>query len=337
MTTPIPHSQRLSDGTAPQPAWLITCLGDSLIDFLPSGEESETTTFHLTVGGALLNVAVGLARLRQPVAYAGKVADDIFGARIRGVIATEGIDDRFVVGTQGHTTLAFVTHEAGEPVFTFYGEGTADTLLRIEEIPPAFFAQTRILMTGSTSLLRGTTPATIRAALQRLQGQALLVLDPNIRPTLITDAAAYRATLDEMVELCDIVKVSAADLAWFAPDEPVEQIAQRILARGTELVLVTLGADGALAISRQGVSARVSAVPVDVRDTVGAGDAFSAAALCWLAERQLFTRTHIAALSAEQMMALLRWASAAAAQTCARLGADPPTRAEVERILLTSS
>jgi fructokinase len=311
----------------------ITCLGDSLIDFLPTGEGEETTAFQMAVGGAMLNVAVGLARLQQPVAYVGKIADDFFGHRLRAAIAREGINDRFVVGMHGHTTLAFAAFEAGEPVFTFYGEGTADTMLRADELPSAFFEQTRLLLTGSTSLLRGEMPATVRTVLQQLQGQSLLVLDPNIRPSLIVDAAEYRALLDELFGLCDVVKVSAADLTWLAPGETSEALAERILRCGVELVLVTRGGAGALAVSRRGARVEVPAWPVTIRDTVGAGDAFSAAALCWLSEGELMTRADIATLDETQLGDLLRWASAAAADTCTRVGANPPTRAELERML----
>ena len=315
----------------------MVCLGDSLIDLLPLLEGDVTTGFRMAVGGAMLNVAIGLARLGQPVAFAGKVADDFFAHRIIATITAEGIDTRYLVPSTGHTTLAFTTFESGEPAFTFYGKGTADTLLRTAELPPAFFADTRILHTGSTSLLRGETPETVRTVMRKLRKRALLSLDPNIRPTLVQDERAYRALLDELFALADLVKVSAADLAWLAPGEEIETVAARILECGPALVAVTGGQTGAYAVTRHGVHVRASSFRVEVVDTVGAGDAFSAGLLSAISERELTTPAALAALDKATLRELVRWASATAALNCTRPGANPPSRADLERFLISTA
>lgn len=322
----------------------ITCLGEGLMDFLPITVDGATVGFHLAPGGSILNVAVGLARLGAPVAFAGKLADDFFGRRLRAYLRAEGVRLDYLATVPGHTTLAFVAPpdasddagtegaaNASEPAFLFYGDGAADTLLTLDDLPAALFAETRILHIGSISLLRGTTPLAVRAVAERLRGRTLLSLDPNIRPALITDAASYRATLDPLIAQTDALKLSLADLAWLEPGaeraEPLA-VAARWLERGPALVALTLGAAGATLATVGGVRLWAPAPVVALADTVGAGDAFAAGLLDALAEHDATSRAALAALPAQALAEALRWAVTVAALACARPGASPPTRSE---------
>jgi fructokinase len=313
---------------------LITSIGEILIDFLPIVEQGATVGFRMHVGGSPYNVAMGLARLGQPVAFAGKVATDFFGRHMRSHVEGEGIDTRFLLDASALSTLAFVAYENGEPAYSFYGEGAADTLLNAEDLPAALFDDTAILHFGSISLLRGSTPAAVVAAAERLKGSALLSFDPNLRPGLVKDQAAYRALLDRLFGLADLVKISQADLGWLMPGKPVDEAAAALLAHGPELVVVTLGGDGALGL-RAGRPApfRVPGVRVYVTDTIGAGDSFNGGLLAALSERGATSRAALAALPDDEVIASLRFAAAVAAITCSRAGADPPHRAEVDQLL----
>jgi fructokinase len=330
--------------TAPRdvPAGRITCLGEALVDFLPIEDEGHTVGFRMHAGGSLLNVAVAAARLGQPVALAGKLGTDFFGRYLRTYLEREGVDLRWLSGADAPSALAFVALESGEPTFAFYGDGAADTRLRIGELPDALFDETAILHVGSISLLRGTTPEAVLAACQRLAGRALLSLDPNLRPTLVAEPATYRALLGSLLGLVDVVKVSAADIAWLAPGRGIENAAGELLAAGPELVVVTCGADGVLAMrsarERGGPAAvcRAPAYPVDVVDTVGAGDAFDAGLLTWLAERGITSRKALRGLAPDGLTAALRFAAAVAALNCTRAGADPPDRRSVREFLSTT-
>jgi fructokinase len=156
-----------------------------------------------------------------------------------------------------------------------------------------------------------------------------------VRPGLVRDEAGYRALLDRLFALADVVKLSAADIAWLAPGQPVELVAADLRARGPALVVVTQGSDGVLAL--HGAERwTLPTFPVTVVDTVGAGDAFSAGLLAGLAERGVLARDSLADLPAEAMGEVLRFATAVAALTCARAGADPPQRAEVAAFLAGS-
>ena len=336
-------------------------MGESLIDFVPinalqqsesisSTEETRpedrevvlpesavSTDFRMHSGGSILNVAVGLARLGHHVAFAGKIAEDFFGHHLLLTLKTEGVDTRFVSTAKAQTALAFVAMEEGEPVYSFYGDGTADTLLTDDDIPESLYQETTILHVGSISLLRGTTPATVLATAERLKGRALLSFDPNIRASLIQDEQAYRALFQRLISLTDILKLSYVDLAWLLPGASVEESLLHLSGQGPALVIITQGEKGVLARSGSSQTVHVSTFPVTVIDTVGAGDTFCAGVLARLADQAILSREKVLSLTEQEVREVISFASAAAALNCTREGANPPHRSEVDRYLQTGS
>jgi fructokinase len=310
----------------------VASMGEALIDFLPISEGGRTVGFHIHSAGAPLNVAVGVSRLGQPSAFIGKISHDFFGRMLRGYIAQEGIDGRFLRESDAATTLAIVADEGGEPAFSFYGDGAADTLLTPQELPGDLPEHLAMLHVGSISLLRGSTPSAVLAAVERCRGRALISFDPNIRPGLVRDAGAYRALIDRVAGMADLLKISAADLGWLSPELSVEQAAERFLKLGPALVVVTQGGKGGLALHR-GRQQRIPVFPIRVADTVGAGDTFNAGLLAGLAEHGVRSRQALEAIGDEALSETLRFAAAAAAINCSRPGCNPPTRAEVAAFL----
>ncbi|HWZ17494.1 MAG TPA: carbohydrate kinase [Ktedonobacteraceae bacterium] len=324
---------------------LVTCMGESLIDFVPliatnSGDGQSGvagTDFRMHSGGSILNVAVGLARLGHHVAFAGKIAEDFFGHHLLLTLKTEGVDTRFVSTAKAQTALAFVAMEEGEPVYSFYGDGTADTLLTVDDIPESLYQESSILHVGSISLLRGTTPTTVLETFKRLKGNTLLSLDPNIRAGMIHDEPAYRALLQRLIALTDILKLSNVDLAWLLPGVSMEESLLHLCGLGPALVIITQGEKGVLARSGSSETIQSAAFPITVIDTVGAGDTFCAGIIARLADDAILSRERVLALTAQELRAVINFASAAAALNCTREGANPPRRSEVEHYLQRSS
>jgi fructokinase len=173
-------------------------------------------------------------------------------------------------------------------------------------------------------------------ALQRLMaraGEAMTVsYDPNCRPLLMGSPEAVRGRIETLVGLADVVKASADDLAWLLPGRAPEQVAESWLARGPALVVITLGPAGLVATTRQAGVVRRPGRVVEVVDTVGAGDACMAVLLAGLHRRDLLgaPRRHaLQAMDAPTLTALADEAVLAAAITCTRPGADPPTATEL--------
>ncbi|HEY0602607.1 MAG TPA: carbohydrate kinase [Herpetosiphonaceae bacterium] len=315
---------------------LITSMGEILIDFLPIKESGQTVGFLMHPGGAPMNVAIGVARLGQPAAFASKLSSDMFGRFLRDFVTGQGVDSRFMLDSTAQSTLAFVTMVNSEPEYNFYTTQTADTLLTIDELPAALFEETRILHYGSISLLRGTTVQAVLATVERLKGRALLSCDPNLRPGLIDDETSYRATLNRAMALADIIKISAADLDWLMPGRSIEDAAAELLSLGAALVVVTRGGDGVYALRSEAGATRSLELPgfkVRVIDTVGAGDSFSGGLLASLSDRGIVTREALEAMALHDLSHCLRFATAVSALTCMRAGADPPEHPTVARFL----
>lgn len=115
------------------------------------------------------------------------------------------------------------------------------------------------------------------ASLARRGADREIMLDPNIRVHFISDASRYRARLDEMISLADIVKVSDEDLHWIRPGgKSLAEKMEMLLAAGPSVVVMTSGKAGATAMARDCIRVSVPAEEVQVFDTVGVGDTFNA-------------------------------------------------------------
>jgi fructokinase len=307
---------------------MILVCGEALIDLVPVSSTAEPT-YVARAGGSLFNVAMGLGRLEAPVGFLGRLSRDPFGRLLRQRLEADGVDCRFVVDGDEPSTLAIVDLESGpEPVYTFHGEGTADRLLRPADLPAELPADVAALQFGSISLLREPGASTYEALMRREHGRRLVGLDPNVRPGLVADRAAYVARLEGWVDLADLVKVSRADLAWLYPGREPDEAAAAWLARGPAVVVVTRGDAGALALHAGG-RVEIGGTPVAVSDTVGAGDSFTSGLLAWLASAGRLERDRIRGIGDGELRAALAFADAAASITCTRAGAQPPTLAEL--------
>jgi fructokinase len=152
----------------------------------------------------------------------------------------------------------------------------------------------------------------------------LVLVDPNCRPQVIRDRAAYLARLEQILARADVVKLSTDDLRWLRPGVSVAAGAVELQAAGVSLVIVTDGPRPVRVFGR-GFECDVEVPAVDVVDTVGAGDAFGGAFLAWWTERGL-GRADLGELGA--VREAVGRAVEVASLTCRRAGADPPSRVE---------
>lgn len=305
----------------PEPAVVVA--GDALVDLTPTTSVHGTAAYEPHPGGSCLNVAVGLGRLGVPVALLARVSTDGFGRLLRDHLSDSAVSPDFVVDTGDPTTLAAVVLQDGQATYSFYANGTADAGLLTEHLKP--LPPAAALHVGSIALVLEPVASTLEALLRQEAGRRLVSLDPNVRPGLIPDRAAYLARFEGWVPLVDVVKLSAEDLAWLYPDRTEESVVEGWMASGVSLVMVSRGAEGAWAATAAG-SARVAAPEVVVVDTVGAGDAFTSGALCHLYEKGALDRDAVRRLDGSALADLLDAASLVAADTCTRAGAEPPWR-----------
>ena len=307
----------------PEPPELVLVAGEALYDLWMDDDDDS---LRGRPGGGPFNTARTLGRLGRPAAYLGRLSGDATGRTLERLLAEDGVALDCVVRTEDPTTLALAElGPDGSARYGFYAAGTAAPGLTEQAALAALPPAVGMLHVGTLGLLLEPVATAVEAVVERLAGEALVTVDPNIRPWAIEDPAAYRARLNRVLRRSDLVKVSEDDLAWLAPGRPPEDAARALLEPGPAAVLLTRGGGGTAAITREG-TAEVAAHPVAVVDTIGAGDAFSGGLLAWWGAHGLGpARLGDLALLTQAA----RFASVVAALTCARAGATPPRLEEL--------
>lgn len=209
-------------------------------------------------------------------------------------------------------------------------ENSAGRMLRECDLP-VISSNVSALILGGISLACEPSAETYAALLQREAQDSVVMVDPNIRPQFINDIDRYRARLTTMVKRSDIVKVSDDDLNWLMPEAiPLQEKATAMLDLGPSILIVTQGADGVSAYSRDGLTLDIPASSASVVDTVGAGDTFNGGFLAKLSKLNFLSKTQIGSLPIEVLQQALEFGASVAAITVSREGANPPWAIELD-------
>jgi fructokinase len=307
---------------------LLSC-GDALIDFLPVKSADRHDALQPVGGGSCFNVAVGMARLGAPAGFVGGISTDLFGRMIVEHAQASQVELRYATRSDRPTTLAFVRSANGEAQYAFYDEGTASRHWTHEpgSIP---FAEIDAIHVGSTTLVHRAGAGQIMAMTAEARGLTTISFDPNCRPNLVRDKADYVDRMGQFAERADIVRLSDSDFAYLYGGNAYAERAEALFATGTRLFIVTRGVRGVQAWHPQAGPVEVEAPPVNVVDTVGAGDSFQAALLFALWSMDRIATTSLPRLNAVELNRALVFATACATVTCGRRGADPPRISEID-------
>jgi fructokinase len=262
----------------------VVCLGEILIDFVPSPALSplgQARYLRIAPGGAPANVAVALRRLGLASGFIGKAGNDPFGRYLKHVLAGQQLDlSLFELTAAAQTRLAFVTNDSNEHQrFIFYGNPGADVLLQASEIRSNYLQRARILHFGSISLIREPARSATVAAIRLARQNGLLVsFDPNLRPALWPSLRQARREILNALGYCDILKVNESEWEFLFPGRRFEGAFSLLQRRGIQLAAVTLGPKGAILATRKSL-AKMGSPSVRAVDTTGTGDGFVAALL----------------------------------------------------------
>ncbi|MCF6525402.1 carbohydrate kinase [Streptomyces sp. JJ36] len=297
-------------------------MGEVLVDLVwRTGAEAVAPV----PGGSPANVALGLHRLGRPVRLATCWGQDPPGALVGDYLRGTGLPVARAESASGRTTLALAY------VDDRTGAATYDFLAAWDPLALPVPAEATLLHTGSLAVVVEPGAGRVLEACRAMQARpaGAVSVDLNVRPGVQPDREAYRAAAERIAGAADVVKASDEDLAWLYPGVPPVTAAGTLLALGPRLVVVTRGGDGATGLVH-GEEVSVPAPPVSVVDTIGAGDAFQAALLAGLLRRQA-DGSHRVVLPGTRgrLERLLTQAVTAGALACTRLGAQPPTRAEL--------
>lgn len=304
----------------------IAVAGEAIVDLVG---EPGTSTYHARPGGSPANVAVGLGRLGLPVRMLARLSGDTFGRTLRAHLEASGVDLSLCIDAAESTSLAVATLDlAGTATYDFWVQGTADWLWAAGELPEPLPGDVVALHTGSLALALEPGASALEGLLarERERGHVALCLDPNLRPTLMGKPGMTRRRVERQVALAQVVRVSEEDLRWSHPDQSYRALARGWVGEGPSLVVVTRGSDGAYAATPS-VEVERRATPVEVVDTIGAGDAFTAGLLAGLHRRGLLgagCAARLAEIEERTLVGLLDEANLFAALTCTHPGADPP-------------
>jgi fructokinase len=288
--------------------------GEALFDLV----HESALQLRAHAGGGPYNTARTLGRLEQDVHYLGCLSDDGFGSQLRAQLAEDGVGLDTVVDTALPTTLALAELDAGgSATYRFYTEGTSAPALEPEAALAVLPQRVEMLHVGTLGLVMEPTAIALQAVVEAVAGSALVMADPNCRPTFIPDRGTYRRSLAATLQYVHVVKASVEDLEYLEPGRLPVEAARALLDEGPRVALVTLGGDGALVVTAD-AELRVPAPAARVVDTIGAGDAFGGGFLAWwdLHDHDL--------ADLDAVREATRFACIVAARTTERPGAQPP-------------
>lgn len=283
---------------------MVVVFGSINVDFtarvaaLPRrGETITGRDLQVSPGGKGANQALAARRAGADVALAGATGRDAFAETALALLRVDGVDLAHVRAVDAATGVALIhVDAAGDNAITVVPG--ANALARADQVSDALLARAALLV------LQLETPADQSLDVARRAGALGKRVMLNAAPAAPLDAA-WREVLDVLV--VNAVEAQTLAPSFGAPGEPVAFAAFVSGAYDID-VIVTLGGDGACALSR-GIAHRVPALGVDVVDTVGAGDAFAGALAAALDRGETLRRA-------------LACASAAGALACTRAGAQ---------------
>ncbi|WP_395244441.1 PfkB family carbohydrate kinase [Agromyces sp. MMS24-K17] len=309
-----------------EPRPRITVIGDALID-----ELRDPTGSREFIGGAALNVAVGLSLLGDDVTLVAMVGDDEPGRRIRAYLDDYGV--RLVASPSAHgSSRAISDRRDGEPRYEF-NEAAQRRALRFDEATLAAIDEADLVVVSCFPFDDADQSAALRDAIARSAER--LLLDGNPRAGMLRDREAFVATFEEFAARSLLVKVGDEDaelLLRAALDAFVGRLRRAADAAGPSrgrplAVLATAGREGATVHHGDlEVHAGIVALPGPVVDTMGAGDATLSAVAHHVARSGLPGDEASWAVALEAAMSI-------AAATVRHEGAllrVPPTREPVE-------
>lgn len=312
----------------------VTALGELLIDFTENGVSGQgNPIYEANPGGAPCNVLAMLAKLERKTAFIGKVGQDIFGNRLKEILAETGIDtSNLVMDKDVRTTLAFVeTFPDGDRDFSFYRNPGADMMLREDEVCEDILRDTKIFHFGTLSMTHEEVRRATKKAVETAKAAgAVLSFDPNLREPLWNSLEEAKEQTAYGLSKCDFLKISDNEIRWFTGEEDFDAGIRKLRGQyDIPLIVLSMGKDGSRAYYKD---LRVEVAPFlqeNTIETTGAGDTFGACCLHYVLQCGLD------GFDEDSLREMLVFANAAASIITTRKGAlrVMPTMNEVQELV----
>jgi len=281
--------------------------GEALIDLFGTASDEKAI-----VGGGAANTAKSLSRLGVSTSFIGCISKDKFGESI--INELENVDLSLIHRSALPTALARVSLGLdGAPKYEFQIDNTATFNFTKDWLP---ISKPDALHIGSLATVIEPGAGELFEWAKSLGTK--VIYDPNVRPSVIADKDKYRRAVKKWIEIATIVKISDEDMKWLECGQVDDY-----LELGPSLVVLTHGASGITGYKADG-EVSVPGLRIELVDTVGAGDTVGAVLVEGLIRHGLET------LVTEKLLEVLTRAARAAAITCSRAGANPPSAKELE-------
>ncbi|HEX4761433.1 MAG TPA: PfkB family carbohydrate kinase [Sphingomicrobium sp.] len=313
--------------------------GESLMDvFHEPQPPSNKIALTATAGGSPFNCAIALARLGGHTGFLCPISRDRFGEVLLGKLNADNVEVLLKERVTEPTTLAMVTlDEARKAKYVFYRH--SDRAFTREGLLAALPKDIALYQIGGfIPLLQEDADIWKPVVDAAAAAGATISIDPNVRPLAIDDKDAFIERLDPFLDRANLIKISSEDLEYLYESDDYAGLARDLLhgRPNCELVVVTLAEKGSMAVTAAGEGKGGIynlPNPEPGADTVGAGDTLMAGIITWLSNNGSLAPDRLGALDGAALDAMLRFGSIAAGINCSRVGANPPTRAEVEAVL----
>jgi fructokinase len=311
---------------------MIVTYGEALVDMI----EMPDGRFGASLGGAVCNFALATARQALEVTYLNPLSVDSFGHGFARMLGQAGVRLGSPARSALPTSLAIVTLDANKsPSYAFHRQGVADRDIKPVQARAALPAGARLFHTGALALVPEDLDATLEIVAAAAAAGALILIDANMRPLACDDLSAYAAGVRRALRHAHLIKVSEEDLAHLGWPElsPLESARTLLDLPEVKLIALTLGADGAVLLSRSATVILPAPAGLKVIDTVGCGDCFLAGLVAALDEQGSLSLSALDAAGDATLRPALRRAIASASLNAMREGCNPPSAAEVAEFI----
>ncbi|MFF9326452.1 5-dehydro-2-deoxygluconokinase [Streptomyces sp. NPDC014776] len=290
---------------------------------------AEVTTFGKFLGGSATNVAVAAARLGRRTAVITRTGDDPFGTYLHQALRGFGVDDRWVTPVPGlptPVTFCEVFPPDDFPLYFYRRPKAPDLEIAPHELDLDAIRSAGVFWVTGTGLSEEPSRTATLTALAHRAACGPTVFDLDWRPMFWADPGAARPYYAEALRHTTVAVGNLDEVEVATGHRDPHAAARALLAAGVELAVVKQGPKGVLAVHRDGDTAEVPPLPVNVLNGLGAGDAFGGS-LCH------------GLLAGWDLETTMRHANAAGAIVASRLECSSamPTPAEVEAALATGA
>ncbi|WP_320781724.1 5-dehydro-2-deoxygluconokinase [Streptomyces sp. CRN 30] len=285
----------------------------------------QVESFGKFLGGSAANVAVAAARLGHATAVITRTGNDPFGTYLHQALREFGVDDRFVTPVDAYSTpITFceIFPPDDFPLYFYRRPKAPDLEIHTDELDLDAVRTARIFWITGTGLSEEPSRSATLAALEARARAGTTVFDLDWRPMFWQAPESARPYYAEALRHATVAVGNLDECEIATGVREPRACAQALLDAGVELAVVKQGPKGVLAVHRDGTTAEVPPVPVEVVNGLGAGDAFGGS-LCH------------GLLGGWGLEETMRFANAAGALVASRLACSSamPTGPEVEELL----